>query len=77
MASEETPLISSSAELAHEALYNRFSPSRKRVIVALVSASATLPSEFTYDQTMNRLKTISSVREWDVHTVHTPDRRGF
>jgi hypothetical protein len=44
MASEETPLLVSDAELAHEALYNRFSPSRKRIIVALVSWSGILPS---------------------------------
>ncbi|KAJ7714934.1 MFS general substrate transporter [Mycena olivaceomarginata] len=43
MASEDTPLLVSDAELAHEALYNRFSPSRKRTIVALVSCSAILP----------------------------------
>ncbi|KAJ6495679.1 MFS general substrate transporter [Mycena vitilis] len=43
MASEDTPLLVSDAELAHEALYNRFSTSRKRVIVALVSCSAILP----------------------------------
>ncbi|KAJ7690704.1 major facilitator superfamily domain-containing protein [Mycena rosella] len=43
MASEETPLVFSSAEIAHEAVYTRFSPSRKRVIVALVSCSAILP----------------------------------
>ncbi|KAF7362156.1 MFS general substrate transporter [Mycena venus] len=43
MASEDTPLLVSDAELAHEALYNRFSASRKRVIVALVSCSAILP----------------------------------
>nr|GAT57797.1 MFS general substrate transporter [Mycena chlorophos] len=41
--SEETPLLVSDAELAHEAIYNRFPGSQKRVIVALVSASATLP----------------------------------
>ncbi|KAJ7127020.1 major facilitator superfamily domain-containing protein [Mycena epipterygia] len=43
MASEDTPLLRSSAELAHEELYNRFSASRKKVIVALVSCSAILP----------------------------------
>ncbi|KAJ7244204.1 MFS general substrate transporter [Mycena haematopus] len=43
MASEDTPLLVSDAELAHEAVYNRFSTSRKRVIVALVSCSAILP----------------------------------
>ncbi|KAJ7350409.1 MFS general substrate transporter [Mycena albidolilacea] len=43
MASEDTPLLVSDAELAHEALYNRFSPSRKRTIIALVSCSAILP----------------------------------
>ncbi|KAF8178519.1 MFS general substrate transporter [Mycena galopus ATCC 62051] len=43
MASEDTPLFVSDAELAHEAIYDRFSPSRKRVIVVLVSCSAILP----------------------------------
>ncbi|KAJ7128988.1 MFS general substrate transporter [Mycena crocata] len=43
MSSENDPLIVSPAELAHEALYNRFSPSQKRVIVMLVSCSALLP----------------------------------
>ncbi|KAJ7076880.1 MFS general substrate transporter [Mycena belliarum] len=43
MASEDTPLVLSPAEVAHEAVYRRFSTSRKRVIVALVSSSAILP----------------------------------
>ncbi|KAF7375881.1 MFS general substrate transporter [Mycena sanguinolenta] len=43
MASEDTPLLVSDAELAHEAVYSRFPPSQKRVIVALVSCSAVLP----------------------------------
>ncbi|KAJ6602152.1 major facilitator superfamily domain-containing protein [Mycena sp. CBHHK59/15] len=43
MASEESPLVLSATELAHEAVYNRFSASRKRVIIALVSCSAILP----------------------------------
>ncbi|KAJ7188591.1 MFS general substrate transporter [Mycena filopes] len=43
MASEDTPLFVSDAELAHEAVYKRFSASRKKVIVALVSSSALLP----------------------------------
>ncbi|KAJ7782795.1 MFS general substrate transporter [Mycena metata] len=37
MASEDTPLFVSDAELAHEAVYKRFPTPRKRVIVALVS----------------------------------------
>ncbi|KAJ7729532.1 MFS general substrate transporter [Mycena maculata] len=40
---EETPLLLSAAELTHEEVYKRFSPARKRVIVALVSCSAILP----------------------------------
>ncbi|KAF7332985.1 MFS general substrate transporter [Mycena venus] len=47
MASEDTPLLVSDGELAHEALYNRFSTSRKRVIVALVGCSAILPMPLT------------------------------
>ncbi|KAJ7502894.1 MFS general substrate transporter [Mycena galericulata] len=40
---EDDPLLHSAAEVAHEAVYKRFSISRKRVIVALVSCSAILP----------------------------------
>ncbi|KAJ7893198.1 MFS general substrate transporter [Mycena leptocephala] len=47
MASEDTPLLVPDGELAHEALYNRFSTSRKRVIVALVGCSAILPMPLT------------------------------
>ncbi|KAF8180307.1 major facilitator superfamily domain-containing protein [Mycena galopus ATCC 62051] len=47
MASEDTPLLVSDGELAHEALYNRFSTSRKRVVVALVGCSAILPIPLT------------------------------
>ncbi|KAJ7820742.1 MFS general substrate transporter [Mycena olivaceomarginata] len=43
MASEDIPLLVSDGELAHEALYNRFSTSRKRVIVALVGCSGFCP----------------------------------
>ncbi|KAJ6497759.1 MFS general substrate transporter [Mycena sanguinolenta] len=43
MASEDTPLLASDAELARNLLYDRFPPSQKRVIVALVSCSAFLP----------------------------------
>ncbi|KAF7315208.1 MFS general substrate transporter [Mycena indigotica] len=43
MSLEDTPLLASAAELAHEAVYSRFTPSRKRIIVSLVSSSAILP----------------------------------
>ncbi|KAJ7647598.1 MFS general substrate transporter [Roridomyces roridus] len=39
MAEDTTPLL----EAAHNSVYNRFSLSQKRIIVALVSSSATLP----------------------------------
>ena len=48
MASEETPLLqdAEAAEIEqHEVVYNRFSVSQKRVIVALVSWSALMPSK--------------------------------
>ncbi|KAJ7485874.1 MFS general substrate transporter [Mycena latifolia] len=40
---EETPLLASAAELAHETVYARFTPLQKRTISALVSCSALLP----------------------------------
>jgi len=40
MISEETPLVSSATK--HEEVYKRFKPSKKRVIVALVSVTGLL-----------------------------------
>ncbi|KAJ7131864.1 MFS general substrate transporter, partial [Mycena crocata] len=40
---EETPLLVSASELAHEAVYARFTPIQKRTISALVSCSALIP----------------------------------
>ncbi|KAF7355932.1 MFS general substrate transporter [Mycena venus] len=40
---EETPLLTSAAEVAHEAVYVRFTPSQKRFISGLVSCSALIP----------------------------------
>ncbi|KAJ7131059.1 MFS general substrate transporter [Mycena epipterygia] len=40
---EETPLLASPSETAHEAVYARFTPSQKRTISALVSCSALIP----------------------------------
>ena len=51
MASEETPLLRSETEeqavLKHDAVYDRFSPSHKRVIVAVTALTGTFPSTFT------------------------------
>ncbi|KAJ7209671.1 MFS general substrate transporter [Mycena pura] len=47
-ATEDTPLVVSPDELAREAVYNRFSPARKRIIVSLVSCSAILPSNGSF-----------------------------
>ena len=41
--SEETPLLSQTAADKHAALYHRFSPARKRVILALVSCAGIVP----------------------------------
>lgn len=41
---EETPLISVAEDHKHEAIYARFDTHTKRVIVALVSWSALIPS---------------------------------
>lgn len=47
MASEESPLLASSediiAEIQHEAVYERFSSLRKKVIVAIVSLAGLIP----------------------------------
>ncbi|KAJ7669655.1 MFS general substrate transporter [Mycena rosella] len=40
---EETPLLASPSELAHDAVYSRFTPHQKRSISALVSCSALIP----------------------------------
>ncbi|KAJ7728010.1 MFS general substrate transporter [Mycena maculata] len=40
---EEAPLLTSTAEVAHEAVYRRFTTSQKRTISALVSCSALIP----------------------------------
>jgi hypothetical protein len=77
MASEDTPLLVSDAELAHEALYNRFSPSRKRTIVALVSCSAILPSKkHTVYFRANSVLNLYSVRQRLVHPFNTSNCGG-
>lgn len=43
--SEETPLLSQNPADKHAALYNRFSPARKRAILALVSCAGIVPRE--------------------------------
>lgn len=48
MSSEETPLLRSTAEIDHDAVYGRFTPARKRVIVAVVALTGTFPSELSY-----------------------------
>jgi hypothetical protein len=40
---EEAPLLATAAELTHEAVYARFTPSQKRTVSALVSCSALVP----------------------------------
>ena len=51
MASEETPLLDSQDDLAtiqqHEAVYARFSPVRKRTIVALVALAGLSPRMYS------------------------------
>ena len=49
MASEETPLLREADESAaihqHDAVYDRFSTSQKRIIVAVTALTGTFPSE--------------------------------
>jgi hypothetical protein len=48
MASEETPLLHQADEQAaldHDAVYDRFSPSRKRIIAAVTALTGTFPSK--------------------------------
>ena len=48
MASEESPLLGESIDadvLKHEQVYNRFKPSQKRMITALISLAGLLPCE--------------------------------
>ena len=44
MASEETPLLTHQVILDHEAVYNRFTPGHKRLIVAITALVGTFPS---------------------------------
>ncbi|TFK35473.1 major facilitator superfamily domain-containing protein [Crucibulum laeve] len=43
MASEETPLLATDVVLKHETVYQRFSPARKRFLVAMVSWCGLMP----------------------------------
>lgn len=43
MASEQTPLLEGQPVLDHDKIYDRFSPSRKRVIVAVTALTGTFP----------------------------------
>ena len=48
MASEETPLLRSDQDdnaAKHEAVYRRFSPAKKRLIVTMVSICGLIPCE--------------------------------
>lgn len=50
MASEETPLLRDADERAevrqHDAIYDRFSTSQKRIIVAVTALTGTFPSAY-------------------------------
>ncbi|KAI0088844.1 major facilitator superfamily domain-containing protein [Irpex rosettiformis] len=43
MASEETPLLTDQAVIDHEAVYKRFTPGHKRIILAITALVATFP----------------------------------
>jgi hypothetical protein len=48
MASEKSPLLSDQDHITgkHEVVYHRFSPAKKRLIVAMVSLCGLIPSEY-------------------------------
>ena len=52
MATEESPLLEEVGEVVdvdvkkHEAVYSRFTPARKRVIVALIALAGLMPRTF-------------------------------
>ena len=48
MASEETPLLTEQVVIDHEAVYKRFTPRHKRVIVAITAFVGTFPSELYF-----------------------------
>ena len=75
MPSEETPLLQD-VRLNHDDVYQRFSPARKRAILALVSGCGLLPCEsnvliYTRVDIMKY-----SVCDWNIHTLHNSDRKG-
>jgi hypothetical protein len=45
MASEETPLLTTPSDAAHDTIYDRFTPHQKRWIVFVVSLAGLLPSK--------------------------------
>jgi len=72
MASEQTPLLTSSRDgTPHEAVYDRFTPDQKRWIVFLVSFAGLLPSKQSwmihYRRTM-----LMNVRSEFVSTTFVP-----
>lgn len=60
--SEETPLLPPTPADKHAALYNRFSPARKRVILALVSCAGIVPRKLSHlwDRRSTRLTILLS-----------------
>lgn len=47
MTSEETPLLADPVTLKHELVYQRFSPSRKNVVLGMVALAGITPCEFS------------------------------
>ena len=57
---EETPLLTGTTSISdpeilkHDLLYQRFSPSQKRTIVALISYAAVIPCEYSFRYSLSR-----------------------
>ena len=82
VATEESPLLAPSSNpeiLKHDLLYQRFSPSQKRTIVALISYGAVIPCEYlniSMSRLVYRLTGLHahSLDLWVVHTLYSRDR---
>ena len=76
MATEESPLLPSEPErqavLKHDAVYDRFSPSRKRVIIAVTALTGSFPSMFA-SSTDAQFSWLTGQHSVCVGIFYTPD----
>ena len=85
MDSEESPLLPSDQDnnvVKHEAVYRRFSPAKKRLIVGMVSICGLIPCESRLSNPLIQLiiyltiRFHHSIRDRLIYTRHSNNRKG-